>query len=274
MMSPKLIRFADLEPSWAVKRATEPGYLRWLVSWMGGPPGYINFNPGIAAECGWGAAGLMVMPQGNRQAGLHTHGVTEIYLILKGEVESFDHTGVPHRAGPMDCLYIPAGVPHGVRTVGTEDVHLAWVHDAPERTGVSVYRDEAQPGDSDQPVQIVRLHDQAPQWTQPGARQGGTMRWQIGYVGSGPGEIANTRVRLGVTFIPSGNRDVVPACDEDRLFVCVSDRIVARCDLWTEALSTLDAVHVPAGAPVTFWNPGDGVATLLWLEQRGNAERP
>lgn len=35
-----------------------------------------------------------------------------------------------------------------MRTLGTEDLHLVWVHDAPERLGVSIYMDTAQPGDS------------------------------------------------------------------------------------------------------------------------------
>ena len=59
---------------------------------------------------------------------MHVHSVTEIYVILKGEAESFDGVGNKHRAGPMDCLYIPAGVPHGVRTVGGEDLDLIWLH--------------------------------------------------------------------------------------------------------------------------------------------------
>jgi hypothetical protein len=83
----------------------------------------------------------MRMPVGNRQAGVHVHSVTEIYVILRGEVESFDGVGNRHRAGPLDCLYIPAGVPHGVRTVGAVDLELIWVHDAIERVGVSSYLD-------------------------------------------------------------------------------------------------------------------------------------
>ena len=106
---------------------------------MGGPPGTVNFNPAQAAQSETAAVGFMAMPQGNRQAGLHIHSVTEIYVILKGEIEGYDHTGVPHRAGPGDCIYIPAGVPHGVRTVGDEDLHLIWVHDAIERLGVNRY---------------------------------------------------------------------------------------------------------------------------------------
>lgn len=122
-----LVRFTELEPSWDVKRATEPGFMRWVVSWLGGPPGFVNFNPGVAADSARTAAGLM-------------------------------------------------------------------------------------------------------------------------------------------GFLPSGNRDAREPEAFDRLFLCVGARIVARHGTGTDALSYLDAVHVPAGA---FWNPGDGTAPVLWLEERG-----
>ncbi len=266
---PRLIRFAQLEPAWTVKQATEPGFMRWLVSWMGGPPGFVNFNPGIAADSDRTAMGFMAMPQGNRQAGLHKHGVTEIYVILKGEIEGFDHTGVPHRAGPMDCIYIPAGVPHGVRTLGTEDLHLVWVHDAPERLGVSVYMDTAQHSDSNERISVVRLKKQEPRWT----RQGGATRWQVGYVGSGPGEVDNPLVRLGATFIPSGNQDRLEPVSYARLFLCVGDRVVARSSQWTEPLAYLDAVHIPPSRSLTFWNSGNAPACVLWLEEQGRTAR-
>lgn len=265
--APKLIRFAELEPAWAVKQATEPGFLRWLVSWMGGPPGTVNFNPDQAVESQRAAVGFMAMPQGNRQAGLHKHSVTEIYVILKGEIEGYDHTGVPHRAGPLDCIYIPAGVPHGVRTCGTEDLHLVWVHDAIERLGVSVYVDKAAPDDSAESICIVRLADQPPQW---GNRaRGDGLRWGAGYVGDGPGEVPNRRVRLGLTHLLSGGIDRLEALPEDRLLLNVGGNVVARSPDWTQTLSYLDAVHVPAGSTATLWNAGDSPARLLWLHERG-----
>jgi hypothetical protein len=94
----------DLEPSWSVKRAKEPGFMRSLITWVGGPAGYINTNPDTAVISQNSAVGLMRMPVGNRQAGVHVHSVAEIYVILKGEVESFDGVGNTHRAGPLDCL--------------------------------------------------------------------------------------------------------------------------------------------------------------------------
>ncbi len=262
----KLIRFAELEPAWAVKRATEPGFLRWLVSWMGGPPGYVNFNQEQAAQSERAAMGFMAMPQGNRQAGLHKHSVAEIYVILKGEIEGYDHTGVPHRAGPLDCIYIPAGVPHGVRTCGIEDLHLVWVHDAIERLGVSVYVDSASPGDSDEHIHIVRLADQPPHWMNEAPQDG--FKWQVGYVGDGPGEVLNPAIRLGVTSLSTGSIDRLAPSAGNRLFLNIGAQIGARLQVGPATLSYLDALHVPAGATATLWNSRDEPARLLWLEER------
>ena len=114
----RIIRMNDLEPSWTVLRPKEPGFIRSLVTWLGGPEGYINTNPGVAIESQRCAVGLMDMGPGQRQPGVHTQSMVETYVILDGMVESFDGGGNKHTAGPLDCLYIPKGVPHGVRTVG------------------------------------------------------------------------------------------------------------------------------------------------------------
>jgi len=93
----RVIRDLDLEPSWDLKQAKEPGFMRSLTTWVGGPKGYINSNLDhsvISERC---AVGLMRMPVGNRQPGVHVHSVTEIYVILKGQVESFDGVGNRHR---------------------------------------------------------------------------------------------------------------------------------------------------------------------------------
>ena len=261
----KLIRFAELQPAWAVKQATEPGFLRWLVSWMGGPPGYVNFNPEQAAQSDRAAMGFMAMPQGNRQAGLHKHSVAEIYVILKGEIEGYDHTGVPHRAGPLDCIYIPAGVPHGVRTCGTEDLHLVWIHDAIERLGISVYLDVAAPGDCTEHIRIVRMTDQLPHW-RTGMPQDG-FRWHTGYVGDGAGEVPNSAIRLGVTSLSTGSVDRYEPVAGNRLLLNIGAELSVRDEGTTATLSYLDALHVPAGATATIWNSRDEPARLLWLEE-------
>src|SRR5688572_6786020 len=97
----RIVRNRDLEPTWTVLRAREPGFMRSLVTWMGGPEGYINTNPNVAIESLDCAVGLMDMGPGQRQPGVHVHSMVEIYVILDGMAESFDGVGNRHTAGPL-----------------------------------------------------------------------------------------------------------------------------------------------------------------------------
>ena len=174
--SVRVVRNKDLEPNWSVKQAKEPGFMRSLITWVGGPEGYINTNLDVSVISQSCAVGLMRMPVGNRQAGVHVHSVAEIYVILKGEVEGFDGVGNSHRAGLLDCLYIPAGVPHGVRTVGDADVELIWLHDAIEKLGVSTYLDGPGPFPAQDEVSLVRFVDLTPDGGGDKAKEGGHLR--------------------------------------------------------------------------------------------------
>ena len=172
--SKRVVRNRDLDAFWGVLRAKEPGFMRSLITWMGGPDGYINTNPGQAIESSQAVVGLMDMGPGNRQPGVHTHSVAEIYVIIEGQVESFDGVGQTHTAGPLDCLYIPKGVPHGVRTVGDVPVKLLWVNDEIEKWGVSIYAEGPGPHPSDDEVSLIRFRALEPDWSAPRAKEPGS----------------------------------------------------------------------------------------------------
>ena len=254
----RIVRNRDLEPFWGVKRATEPGFMRSLVTWMGGPDGHINTNPGVAIESRHAAVGIMDMGPGNRQPGVHVHTMNEIYVILDGEVESIDGVGNRHTAGRYDCLFIPKGVPHGVRTIGETPVKLLWVNDDIERWGAAVYLEGPGPHPADDEIQLVSHRDLEPDWSGPGAQSGGSMHWRTSWVagtGCGPNHnprvaVARGRIGLSLDVVLPANRLDEPPLDTNQLLVVVSGEAIVSIAGRNEALCRQDAIFVPAGAPV------------------------
>ena len=275
----QIIRNHDLEPAWTVKQAKEPGYLRSLITWTGGPEGYINTNPAEAARSHDATLGLMRMPVGNRQAGVHVHSVTEIYVILNGEVESFDGMGNLHRAGPMDCLYIPKGVPHGVRTVGDQDLELIWFHDAIEKIGVSVYLDGPGPFPAEQEVQLIAFDDLQPDWGGREAKVGGTLRWSASWVtgadspvNHNPGvAVVNDRLAAGVTAILPGNSGVLHSHGFAETYIILSGSGAVICGDQVAHLGRLDAVRFAPGEAHRIRNTADATLHVFWLHETPRA---
>lgn len=255
----RIVRNRDLEAFWGVLRAKEPGHMRSLITWMGGPEGYINTNPGIAIESRHCAVGLMEMGPGNRQPGVHTHTMTEIYVILEGTVESIDGLGNKHIAGPLDCLYIPKGVPHGVRTVGDSHVKLLWVNDAIERWGVSVYQEGSGPfpplDPDESEVRLVPFLNLEPNWSSPRAQEPGFLLWTISWVGgertganANPDRAAhNERVGLSLSVLQPANVMREEAVSGNALYVVVRGRGVLGASDQAELVGRQDAIFCPAG---------------------------
>lgn len=271
----RIVRFSDLEPSWTTKQAKEPGFMRWLVTWVGGPEGHINTNPGTAVESDRCAVGLMHLPRGQRQAGLHTHGVTEIYVVLQGELEGLDASGHPHLAGPLDCTYIPPGCPHGVRNSGMEDVVLIWVHDGIERNGAAVYYPDDHVFDAAPPIELVKFADLEADWSGPGARIPGTMHWSVAWVGSGEqadggaarGMVRNDRIGIGQTVLEPGHTLPGAALAVSRLWLVTHGAAIVQIGAGHEILGALDGLHLPAGESVAIRNNGPETLRLLWVDE-------
>ncbi len=270
----RIVRFRDLEPSWDTRQAREPGFMRWLVTWVGGPSGHINTNLGMAVESDRCAVGMMYLPRGQRQAGMHTHGVTEIYVVLRGELEGFDASGHPHRAGPLDCTYIPAGCPHGVRNAGMDDVVLIWVHDGIERNGTAVYYPDDHVFGEVPAIELVRFADLEPDWSGPGARVPGTMHWSVRWAGGGEtggpgtprGAIRNDRIGIGQTVLEPGHSLPGTALAMTRFWLVAGGAAVVKTCMGNEILGELDGLHVPAGETVAIRNNGPEVLKLLWVD--------
>ena len=271
---PRIIRFQDLEPSWTTKQAKEAGFMRWLVTWVGGPEGHINTNPEVAVESKNCAVGMMYLPRGQRQAGKHTHGVTEIYVILQGELEGFDASGHPHRAGPLDCTYIPVGCPHGVRNCGTEDVILFWVHDGVERNGTAVYYPDDHVFTDAPAIDLLRYADLEPDWSAPGAREAGTMRWSANWVAGLPGSparqaggsIANSKIAIGMTVLEPGHTQPAMALPVARLYLVAGGEAITDIGAGNTRLTHLDGLHLAPGETAALRNNGPDTLRLFWVD--------
>jgi quercetin dioxygenase-like cupin family protein len=231
---PVVVRFADLRATWRTPRATEAGYLRWLVSYVGGPEGHINPSPETGLLSDRYVIGLMGLPAGNRQAGLHIHTITEIYVLLRGRVESLEGDGRTLQAGPGDCLCMPRGAPHGVRAIGDEDVLLVWVHDGNERRGAARYLEPGEEPPGAPAVTLIRGADLSPR--QPEA-VGGRLRTEATWL--------RGRVILEELTIPAGNAE--PARDGDAVYLVTHGRGRLTAHAGVSTLEPLDAVVRPGG---------------------------
>lgn len=277
-----VVRFNDLEPAWHVPCAREGGYMRWLISWVGGAKGYINSNPGVAVENDEISVGYMYLPIGQRQKGLHYHSVTEIYVIIKGHIEGYDGSGHTHRAGPMDLVYIPAGVPHGVRNCSLEDVELIWLHDGVEAKGQSTYchtEDDIRNAPSTEPIRIVQLQNLTPFWGAPRAKEPEFLRWTVDWIG-GPTNFENinpdaavesSKIAAGLTVVMPGQKQVPHRHSVAEVYVVIKGTGLAITEEGTTAqLSYLDSLYSPAGVIHSLRNHGTEPLYVLRVYERPN----
>ncbi|EXJ66787.1 uncharacterized protein A1O5_09982 [Cladophialophora psammophila CBS 110553] len=273
--SPRIIRYKDLEPSWHLPNQV-PGLMRWMINWVGGGEGFVNSNPRDSYESLESAVGLMHIPAGNRQSGLHYHSVNEIYVILKGEVMGWDGNKEVHRAGPLDCLYTPKDTPHGVRAAGDEPVDLIWIHDAIEKKGTSKYWDGSTPNPQTRPVEIVKFKDLEPRWTALDLREPGHMHYMLSYVGGKDGRlnfnrgvaVENDNVGIGLLVIEPGHKKVAERVPTSEVYVLVRGEAVVNFGAGNTELRRLDAVYIPAGASWTIRNHGAEQAFLVWVHEQ------
>jgi mannose-6-phosphate isomerase-like protein (cupin superfamily) len=274
----KIIPYKDLEPSWHVPAAKEPGFMRWLINWVGGPEGHINTNPDTAQVSQNTVTGLMNMGVGQKQKGLHYHSVAEIYIVIKGQLEGFDGKGEKHVAGPLDCVYIPKGVPHGVRNCGSEECELIWVHSGIEKKGTSVYFMDGiytGPPQVDE-ISVVNFRDLEPSYDAYRAKEIEFSRWMVNWVAGPSGyenfnrgqAVENDKVSIGMTVVQPAQKIVPHSHHTAEHYVVLKGKALINCGQGNQELGKLDGVYVPPCLEHGVRNHGEEPLYLLWVHER------
>lgn len=221
--------------------------------------------------------GVMGLPAGHRQYGLHRHTTTEVYVILKGQVEVLGVGGVRGHAGPMDCLYFPVGAPHAVKAGSDEDVLLMYVHDEHEELGSAEYfvdDDPSLPEDAPDPV-IIKWEDLEPAEAGPKSSEAGHMRKMANWVGGGEGKLnldrgvaaENALIALGATELRSASS--VPAEDWDtiRYLQVIEGRIRVEGHSDLGIAGKWDVIVVPAGKSPDLVSVGIEPVRMIWFHE-------
>lgn len=262
--------------------------MRWLISWVGGPAGYVNPNKEatvINENC---VVGMMNLFKGQQQKGLHYHSVTEIYVILKGNLESYDGNGEKTYAGPMDCIYIPKGVPHGVRNCGDDDCELIWVHDGIEKIGTSVYfMDGVVTGGytQEEDISMVRFTDLKQNISAPLCAQEGYVRWMLNWV-AGPSSpqqgqqqkyvnysqgfaVESEKVDIGMTVLKPKQAAPLQQSGLGCTYLVMSGSatFMSKDKQRQQKLTRLDGAWVPKGTPHKVVNSGEDDLYLMWVHE-------
>ncbi len=248
-----------------------PGYLRWIKAYAGN-----HASPDLAPPDGTSTSGPIPMLQGidagNYQWGPHSHTIIEFYIMLQGRGIT---TGVNggEAVSPLDCVFVPKHSPHGVRSVGDEDLILIAIHEEDEPADAIVYfADGDIDPEADYPGQtVIRYEELAPRWASEGE---GNLRRSVSYIG-GPegtfhlnrddGGMVGDRVSAGVTVISPGNAHVVHSHPTTESYVIARGRAEVLGHPEIEPLEFLDALLVPENVEHGLRALGDEPLYVIWL---------
>ncbi|OCK81824.1 hypothetical protein K432DRAFT_325449 [Lepidopterella palustris CBS 459.81] len=215
---------------------------------------------------------------GCRQKGVHSHTITEIYVILKGHCEGYDGNGDLHHAGPMDCIYIPVGVPHAVRNSGTEELELLWIHDGVEKKGLSTYYYSEEETPKVGGVQVVKFADVEPDWSSPKASQAPYLHWLVSFVAGGKKEyvnfnprnaIINSNIAMGLLCIYPGNKQLPHALPGTQCYVVMKgEGLLTEKGKKGGRMQALTGAWVKGGVVHAIRNLGTEPLWVMWMHER------
>lgn len=180
----------------------------------------------------------------------------------------------------MDCVYIPKGVPHGVRNCGSEDLDLLWIHDDIEKKGLSTYYYDEASTPRIGGVKVIPFINLEPQWAAPKAKEPPFLRYAVSWVGGQKGYINHNRgvaeesdkCTLGMLVIYPGCKQVPHSYAGNATYVIVEGTGMVDRGKGIEILKRLDGVRIPGGKEVAIRNIGTGLLWVLWTHERPQEE--
>jgi mannose-6-phosphate isomerase-like protein (cupin superfamily) len=268
--APFPVRYDDLEPLFMLPNSRKPGFLRWIKAYTGNED-YPDLAPRDGAVTSGVLPALQGIYAGNYQWGPHAHTIGEVYMILQGRGITMGVNG-GDVVEPLDCVFVPRHAPHGVRSVGDEDLILVAIHEEDEPADAIRYfgPGEIDP-DVDYPGQsVIRFEELEPRWA---GEDGGNHRWSVSYVGGPEGHFhlnpetgkVGDQVSAGVTVISPGHTHVMHSHPTSESYIVARGRAEVLGHPEIEPLGAFDALLVPAGVEHGLRALGDDPLYVIWL---------
>jgi hypothetical protein len=147
---------------------------------------------------------------------------------------------------------------------------LIWVHDNIERNDAAVYLPDDYLSNDAPPIERLCFADLPPDWSEIGAREPGTMRWSINWVGGLAGSpdpnpdlaIRNDKVSIGMTMLEPGHAVPAETRSVSRLYLVVQGEAITNIG----NLGRLDGLHLAPGETAKIRNNGPAPLQLLWVD--------
>ena len=125
LLKRRVARFSEIEADWdAFADSRNEGTRRAQFRFIGA--GGSGKHDGKSIHAGGFTFSIMQVPPGQGGSS-HTHEIEEAFFVLKGELTVFferDGRRVSTVLKPWEIVSCPAGIPHGFRNDGNEDVYM------------------------------------------------------------------------------------------------------------------------------------------------------
>ncbi len=117
----RIVAYRDLTPRWDIYKARTAGYMRWTYNYMLGPKERNPFPDDPVVIGSQVHVKLFALAPNNIQPP-HKHDEDVIFAVVTGRARFLEgpEARPVGEAGPLDCVYVPAGEFYASVNVGSE----------------------------------------------------------------------------------------------------------------------------------------------------------